>query len=205
MTSVAPKRIQELQKLVNLLQSTIATGDLPSKEAVDTTRLIFTALNNSVGFTGNITPGRLPVCQHFKPALDNIHQGPNSTAPFAGVLREIEPKLAWRQRSSSKSIVDDGSDENIANALLIGSTGLEVRHDVMIGMTLMAPNTLYSNHQHPPKEIYMVLSAGDWRQNTDEWHAPGKGGFVYNPANIIHAFRSNDTPLLAIWCLWCGD
>ncbi len=36
------------------------------------------------------------------------------------------------------------------------------------------------------------------------WHAPGIGGLVYNPPDIIHATRATTAPLLAIWSLWAG-
>ena len=68
----------------------------------------------------------------------------------------------------------------------------------------MAPNTRYPDHRHPPEEVYLVLSPGEWRQGDGAWHEPGPGGVVHNPPAIVHAMRSGDTPLLAIWCLWMG-
>ena len=65
----------------------------------------------------------------------------------------------------------------------------------------MAPGITYPDHRHPPEEVYIVLSNGQWRQGSGPWHAPGVGGIVYNPHDIVHAMRSGDSPLLAIWCL----
>jgi hypothetical protein len=45
------------------------------------------------------------------------------------------------------------------------------------------------------------LSRGHWRQDDDPWVEPGIGGLIHNPANIVHAMRSGDQPLFAIWCL----
>ena len=89
-----------------------------------------------------------------------------------------------------------------ANAFIIGPQGLEERGGVTVGVSFLAPGVEYPNHNHPPQELYVVMSDGDWRQNDDPWHAPGLGGLVYNPANITHSMRSSQQPLLAIWCLW---
>jgi gentisate 1,2-dioxygenase len=78
----------------------------------------------------------------------------------------------------------------------------EIRHDVWIGVSLMAPHMRYPDHRHRPEEIYVVLSDGQWRQASDPWHEPGIGGLVYNPPNVVHAMRSTERPLLALWFLW---
>jgi len=91
-----------------------------------------------------------------------------------------------------------------ANVDIVGpaAEALEQRDDVRIGMSLMAPGITYPDHRHPPEEVYLVLSAGDWRQGARAWHSPGLGGIVYNPPDIVHAMRSTTTePLLAVWCL----
>jgi hypothetical protein len=59
-------------------------------------------------------------------------------------------------------------------------------------------------HRHPPEELYAVLSPGSWRQDAKPWHEPGLGGVVYNHPNVVHAMRSTEAPLLAVWCLWTG-
>lgn len=52
------------------------------------------------------------------------------------------------------------------NATIAGPEGLEIRRDVWIGViiSLMAPHMRYPDHRHPPEEIYVVLSDGQWRQ-----------------------------------------
>ncbi len=72
------------------------------------------------------------------------------------------------------------SSESHANTMLVGPGGLEPREDLWIGATLMAPNTDYPVHHHPPEEIYLVLSAGDWWRDGTGWFTPGVGGTLYN-------------------------
>ena len=87
------------------------------------------------------------------------------------------------------------------NAQIIGPDGLEVRHDLIVGVTLMRPHIDYPDHQHEPEELYLVLSEGNWCQKNTPWHTPGLGGLVYNPSNVFHGMKSLNTPLIALWCL----
>jgi quercetin dioxygenase-like cupin family protein len=76
-----------------------------------------------------------------------------------------------------------------ANATIVGPEGLDVRRDVWIGVSVMAPHTRYRDHSHPPKEVYVVLSPGEWRQGSGPWWEPGSNVLVYNPPNVVHAMR----------------
>ena len=75
---------------------------------------------------------------------------------------------------------------------------------MVLGASLLAPGVVYPDHDHPPEEIYLVMSAGDWFNPGAGWYTPGAGGAVHHPPGIVHAMRSGTTPLLAVWCLWPG-
>lgn len=85
--------------------------------------------------------------------------------------------------------------------MFVGPGGLERRTDVWIGVPLLAPEVRYPDHTHPPEETYLVLSAGQFRQEDGPWFEPGIGGSFYNPPGIVHAMRSNSEPLFAFWTL----
>lgn len=142
---------------------------------------------------------RLPVCRHLDRALENARHQPGSVAALADAFAIIEPRLSWKVRDGAES---EQFRNGRANATITGPEGLEIRRDVWIGVSLMAPCVRYPNHRHPPEEIYVVLSDGQWRQANDPWHEPGIGGLVYNPPNVVHAMRSTERPLLALWFLW---
>ena len=135
-------------------------------------------------------------------AINNLKPSDNLCLIGQSILT-LAPYLRWYQRqpTSYEAPYSEPFISNHANALLIGPQGLEKSRHLAIGLTLIAPNITYVDHQHPPEEVYLVLSDGDWRQEKRPWHTPNIGGFVYNPPNIIHAMRSKDKPLLAIWCL----
>jgi hypothetical protein len=134
----------------------------------------------------------LPQIKHpSKSLLEPCQNMVNSIIDLAGAL-------PWYQRPVANN------PEFMAghvNAQIIGPDGLEVRHDLIVGVTLMRPNIDYPDHQHEPEELYLVLSEGHWRQNNIPWHTPGLGGLVYNPSNVFHGMKSLNTPLIALWCL----
>ena len=160
---------------------------------------VFEALATSVG---DIAPGTLalpPAYRHLPSALQRAR-----TAPGLSVLVEafeaLEPELRWRRRAGSEAHGKEFHDGH-ANTDIIGPTGLERRSDVWFGATLVAPDVRYIDHRHPPEEVYIVLSEGEWYREGLGWHAPGIGGVVYNPPNVVHAMRSGPAALLALWLL----
>ena len=89
--------------------------------------------------------------------------------------------------------------------MIVGPNGLEDRHDVWVGLSLLAPGVRYPDHNHSPEEIYLVLTDGQFRQGDGGWFTPGLGGTFYNEPSIRHAMASPAaTPLLAVWCLFDG-
>jgi quercetin dioxygenase-like cupin family protein len=85
--------------------------------------------------------------------------------------------------------------------MIVGPNGFEPRDDVWVGVSLLAPDVRYPDHNHAPEEVYLVLSEGKFRQDDKDWFEPGVGGSFYNRPNIKHAMASGDAPLFAIWCL----
>jgi hypothetical protein len=150
-----------------------------------------------------VRPGatRLPVCRHLATTLEHARHQPGPIGALADAFAVIEPQLTWKVRGGAEALGEEFLDGH-ANATIAGPEGLEIRRDVWIGVSLMAPHTRYPDHRHPPEEIYVVLSDGQWRQASDPWHEPGIGGLVYNPPNVVHAMRSTERPLLALWFLW---
>jgi hypothetical protein len=135
-------------------------------------------------------PVSLPVCALLDEALAP------ATALHAA-LRPLMADLAWYRRAGG----DERFQASHANTTLVGASGLERREDLWIGATLLAPNTDYPVHHHPPEEIYLVLSEGDWWRDGTGWFTPGIGGTLYNQPDVRHAMRSHARPLFALWAL----
>ena len=162
---------------------------------------IFTALRMPSAQAGRSATARLPICRHLPPALQHAGRQPGPVGALADAFAAIEPRLDWKIRPGAEAQGEPFLNGH-ANATITGAEGIEIRRDVWIGVSLMAPHVRYPDHRHPPEEIYVVLSDGQWRQASDPWHEPGIGGLVYNPPNITHAMRSTENPLLALWFLW---
>src|SRR4051812_45136489 len=161
-------RNADLQAALDLLCRSVAADAARSAETERVLRIVEERLR-TVPDGDPVTPEplRLPVCA----LLDEVLA---PATPLHAAFRAIEPSLAWHCRKGG------GGNERFrschANATLVGPGGLEVREDLWIGATLMAPNTDYPVHHHPPEEIYLVLSEGDWWRESSGWFTPGRGG-----------------------------
>ena len=142
-------------------------------------------------------PATLPVCDWVAPALTQVAP---ERAALGAAFAALVPKLHWKRRASA-SPADVAFWNGHANALLLGPDGIETRDDLMIGATVMAPNTRYADHSHPPEEVYLSLTPGLWWNERMDWTDPGPTGFIYNPPGITHAMQSGAGPFLALWYL----
>jgi hypothetical protein len=142
-------------------------------------------------------PERLPVCDWVGRALADV--APERTA-LAHAFAAIEGRLRWYRRASA--VVHEQTFWNgHANAMILGPGGLEPRDDLWVGVTVMAPGVDYVDHTHPPEEVYLSLSPGEWWNSGMDWTDPGPTGAIYNPPGITHAMRSGAGPFLALWYL----
>ena len=181
-----------------ILAARVETGTPPA----DVARRIFDALAGSAGAIASGESPPPPAYRYLSSALDGAHTAPE-VAPLAEAFAALEPDLRWGRRSDSEAH-GETFHEGHANAVLVGPTGLEQRSDVLVGASLVAPGIRYIDHRHPPEEIYIVMSEGEWYREDRGWHVPGIGGVVYNPSNAVHAMRAGPEPLLALWLLPVG-
>jgi hypothetical protein len=151
------------------------------------------------GPVGQARPGaaRLPVCDWIAPALAGV---PAGRAALARAFAALEGQLIWTRRRQSTPADGDFWDGH-ANAMILGPGGLEDRADLWVGATVMAPGLRYTDHDHPPEEVYLSLTPGEWWNSGMDWTDPGPRGAIYNPPGIAHAMRSGAGPFLALWFL----
>ena len=75
---------------------------------------------------------------------------------------------------------------------------------------LLGPRTEYPAHHHPAAELYIPLGPADWaKASAIGGEAPngadaGTGSVIHHPPNLVHATRTHDIPLAALY-LWAGD
>ena len=196
----AENRSRALSGFLGALGDTLSVLVEAGTPAGDAAERIFGALATS---TGTIVPGEVdppPACRYLGAALDRARDVA-AIASLAAAFSNLASELAWRRRSGAEAHGEDFS-EGHANTLIVGPGGLEQRNDVLVGASLVAPGVRYIDHQHPPEEIYIVMSDGEWYREGKGWYVPGAGGSVYHPPNVVHAMRAGAAPLLAVWALW---
>jgi hypothetical protein len=192
-------RSQKLQEFLTATQEAItarAGTNTPAATAMQRVSASMGVAGSASDFT---KPRKLPACAYLDPTIAGATHGPADIGRVAKAIKDLAPELCWRSKASDDRVFTNGH----ANADILGSgpEALERRHDVWIGLSLMAPGITYPDHSHPPEEVYLALSRGFWRHEAGAWHEPGLGGIFYNPRGITHAMRAGSEPFLAIWCL----
>jgi quercetin dioxygenase-like cupin family protein len=201
--SMQVHRSRPLQEFLDATRLAIAGADPPSPSVPALASRIFGALRQAAPQAPEGRGARLAACGHLAPALATAREAGPPVADVADAFAGIEPRLAWARRAGSEQQGAAFAD-NHANTTIVGPGGLELRDDVLIGATVLGRGLRYPDHQHRPEEIYLVLSAGRWRQGDQGWREPGPGGLAFTPSNAVHGMLAADTPLFAIWCLWTG-
>jgi len=148
---------------------------------------------------------RLPACAYLDEASAPAGFAPGPLRDLADAFRALEPCLTWYRRSGDATGANAAYADGHANAMVAGPGGLLRQERLWLGLSLLAPHVRYPDHTHPPEETYLVLSEGEFYQEWRGWFSPGIGGTFYNPPGIVHAMRSGDAPLLAIWALRAAD
>jgi hypothetical protein len=168
--------------------------DLPIEREI--VSMLFRAVSQPMAVDAATSPIDRPSAPLLQRALEAARTSDRDLQSLAVAFEALEPWLPWVR---VRTLGPDGPGD--LHAVIVGPNGLEPRDDVEIGVSLQAPGSAYIDHHHPPPEVYLVLSPGEWRHGANPWFTPGIGGVVYNRPHIVHNMRATDAPLLAFWCL----
>lgn len=146
----------------------------------------------------NALPGFL--ASHLSEALEAAPRTDDDLLSIRGALGTLLPHVTWMNRQA-RADQDSAFVERHRHGMIAGPGGLFECSTLTLGLALMLPETCYPYHQHPPAEFYLVLSPGEWYREEVGWWSPGAGGLVFNPPSCVHAMKSRDVPLLALWGL----
>ena len=90
-------------------------------------------------------------------------------------------------------------------AELIGPHGFFPGDDFLLGLLMLGPNRHYKDHYHPAPELYWPLTSGSsWSIDGGDFGAVAQGATIWHPPMALHATKTGENPLLAIWC-WTKD
>jgi quercetin dioxygenase-like cupin family protein len=195
-----PGRRPEIQAFLDALFPCLAesTADCTSDRAFVAD--LATRLAEPASAPDRDVVGGPEVLDHLDAALAGLGEASPAIRRLGACFAAIASLVPWSKRryegpAAARFAAGHG------NALIIGRGGAEEQEGVVLGVSLMAPHIRYPDHSHPPDELYLVLSEGEWRQGEGEWVRPGIGGTVRNPPGMVHAMRAGARPLLAVWAL----
>ncbi|ALL69326.1 putative transcriptional regulator protein [Paraburkholderia caribensis MBA4] len=187
-----------MQDFIDIAQRLFDSGSLPAPVR-ELSGQVFERLDSEID-DGRKAGTRYPACTYLDLALAPLLPTDSLLGAAARGIKTLEPFIGWQRRTSGLN----GSEQYVerhVNGIIVGPGGTESRYDVQLGFSLLAPDTRYPDHRHAPQEAYVLFTPGEFRQADGDWFDPGIGGGLYNVSNILHAMRSHDQPLLAMWCL----
>lgn len=93
-----------------------------------------------------------------------------------------------------------------ANGEGIGPDGRLFHREIILGLFILGPHTIYPEHAHPAEEFYIVLTGNpEFQVGADsDFELKNSGEVVLHHSDISHSIRSSDEPLYAIFG-WRGN
>lgn len=151
------------------------------------------------------SPSTLGALTHMERALQATAD--HGQPMLADAIRSAIPNLRWvTYNAYDAEKIGRGFAEGHAFTSLIGEDAPVRAADFDLGIFLIAPRTLYRDHNHPAPELYAPLTGPHgWRFKPGapfhwrEAHHP-----VWNEPNEIHATQTGEEPFLCIFG-WTKD
>lgn len=147
-------------------------------------------------------PARLPACAMLDDAL--VLAQNEAERDIAETIAAIAPALRWTYSYPADPRWPRLA-ETVAFTQIIGPRGLTPHDRMLMGLTLVAPQTHYPLHSHPAVEFYLVVTGTAlWQAGQTEAAARPPGSLILHPSGVPHAMTTKAEPLLAVFT-WHGD
>ncbi|WP_145407630.1 dimethylsulfonioproprionate lyase family protein [Paenibacillus xylanexedens] len=172
-----PEIIAELKNILKLWPEVPSSGKLPS-------------------------PQGSPVTKYLDIALSLGDTGPESS--LAAAIRPLAPFLHWTFGYPPHPL-HPNLESQVSFTQIIGPDDLGMADHLLIGLTLLAPETFYPAHVHPAVEIYIPIGGvGIWSKGNEQPTAKAPGTMILHQSGIVHTTESKLDPVLALY-IWRGD
>jgi hypothetical protein len=151
----------------------------------------------SVGRLESRFAEEFPVLEYLDAALDLASNC--ELSDLASALCPALDQVRWSQNPGY-------TEANVSRSLLDGYAyaGLSGPDCPLLcevprcGYVLLAPGVTYQDHNHEPREAYLVLTPGaQWCLDSGEWFDVHAGDLILHQPWQMHAMRAGDQPLLA--------
>jgi hypothetical protein len=148
-------------------------------------------------------PRRLPACRYYP---ETASAAMLVSAALAAALASCEDFLRWKQNPNySDAVMGAGYMDNYAYAELIGPSGFFAGDDFLLGLMILGPHLHYRDHYHAAPELYWLLTGpSEWKSGAGGFAERDAGTAIWHKPFVVHATRTLDVPLLAIWA-WTRD
>ena len=148
-------------------------------------------------------PRGLAVLRHLPQAIGETML---LDSELAAAIAAVEGEFRWLQSASySDSLLGDGFTANYGWVQIIGPDGFFRGDDFLLGLLMLGPHRHYRDHYHPAAELYWPLTSGSlWSRDGGPFAEQPQGALIWHPPMILHATKTGETPLLAVWC-WTKD
>ena len=148
-------------------------------------------------------PATLPVLQYLPQC---IGEAMLIEPDLAAAIASIDDDLQWRQSSAySDALLGQGFMANYGWTEIIGPRGFFPGDDFLLGLLMLGPGQHYRDHFHPAPELYWPLTSGSqWSRDSGPFEVRPPGAVIWHPSMTVHAMKTDDTPLLAVWS-WTSD
>lgn len=187
-----------LQDILFWYRNGSAGGSKPIRSHMKAVR---TALKAALGARPEIRfpePMTRPVCTHLNRAVDNGTDGP--TGRTVRVFSRISGTLRWE---FGYDRMPRHLESAYAYAEILGPRGPVVSENLIIGVVLLAPRTLYPGHSHQDlTESYICLS-GALSQNDAGVYVPGS--LIFNPPQHHHRITTGLFEPCLLSYAWIGS
>ncbi|WP_218048962.1 dimethylsulfonioproprionate lyase family protein [Curvivirga aplysinae] len=123
-------------------------------------------------------------------------------------LLELENKIRWYDFSDLDKRFPDYSN-HITFAQILGPVGgfgdaMHEHPSINAGIFIQAPGYYYAPHFHDSVELYHVLhGTAYWKRGDEDWMPRKPGEFILHDREQVHAMRTGDDPIIALWA-WYG-
>lgn len=149
----------------------------------------------------------LPVCTHLAAALE----GARGTAAerLATAAAPLAADAFWTQNPNYQRLPPAADFLDAYGYFVVagpadGAPAFVESPSLTVGLLLLGPGLRYPAHRHPAEELYIPLTGeGEWQKGEASWRREPAGGVIHHPADLPHATRAGDGPLLAVY-LWRG-
>merc|ERR1711962_1114778 len=114
------------------------------------------------------------------------------------LIKAGEKIISWktpRQLESEDNCLETllGGKDKFKSAMLVGTPELGAQYEsdeVYVGLTWLAPGTLYPPHAHDAAEVYQILvGSASWGPTPTYTHVQDPGSFIFHGPGLPHTIQ----------------